>query len=68
MVNNLITMVKQKSYPAPSGAGFSATCGHKTFGVKWLFEHTATHQLSVSVDRNTARSPKRFIPQNRCTT
>lgn len=25
MVNNLITMVKQKSYPAPSGAGFSAT-------------------------------------------
>lgn len=33
--------------------------------MKWLFEHTATHQLSVSVDRNTARSPKRFIPQNR---
>ena len=28
MVNNLITMVKQKSYPAPSGAGFSATTGH----------------------------------------
>jgi len=27
MVNNLITMVKQKSYPAPSGAGFSATAG-----------------------------------------
>jgi len=38
------------------------TCGHKTFGVKWLFEHPATHQLLVSVDTNAARSPKRFIP------
>jgi uncharacterized protein (TIGR01619 family) len=36
------------------------TCGHKTFGVKWLFEHPATHQLSATVDTNTARSPKRF--------
>ena len=46
-------------------AGFSATCGHKTFGVKWLFEHTATHQLSATVDTNAARSPKRFIPAKR---
>ena len=41
------------------------TCGHKTFGVKWLFGHPATHQLSATVDTNAARSPKRFIPQNR---
>lgn len=41
------------------------TCGHKTFGVKWLFEHFATHQLSARVDTNAARSPKRFIPQTR---
>jgi len=40
-------------------------CGHKTFGVKWLFEHPATHQLFATVDTNAARSPKRFIPQNR---
>ena len=36
------------------------TCGHKTFGVKLLFEHPATHQLFTRVDRNAARSPKRF--------
>ena len=41
------------------------TCGHKTFGVKWLFKHSATHQSLVTVDTNAARSPKRFIPQNR---
>jgi hypothetical protein len=41
------------------------TCGHKTFGVQWLFEHPATHQGLVTVDSNAARSPKRFIPQNR---
>jgi len=41
------------------------TCGNKTFGVKWLFEHPATHQGLVTVDTNAARSPKRFIPQNR---
>ena len=41
------------------------TCGHKTFGVKWLFEHLATHQLYTTVDTNAARSPKRFIPQDR---
>ena len=35
------------------------TCGHKTFGVKWLFEHTATHQLSATVDTKAARSPRR---------
>jgi hypothetical protein len=44
------------------------TCGHKTFGVKWLFGHSTTHQLSATVDTNAARSPKRFIPQNRCST
>ena len=38
------------------------TCGHKTFGVKWLFNHSATHQSLVTVDTNAARSPKRFIP------
>jgi hypothetical protein len=36
------------------------TCGHKTFGVMWLFDHPATHQSLVTVDRNAARSPKRF--------
>ncbi len=41
------------------------TCGHKTFGVKWLFGHPATHQGLVTVDTNAARSPKRFIPQER---
>ena len=41
------------------------TCGHKTFGVKWLYEHPATHQLSAMVDTNAAHSPIRFIPQNR---
>ncbi len=39
------------------------TCGHKTFGVMWLFEHPATHLSLVTVDTNAARSPKRFIPQ-----
>lgn len=33
MVNNLITMVKQKSYPAPSGAGFSANKQLKLFTI-----------------------------------
>jgi len=41
------------------------TAGHKTFGVKCLFEHTTTHQLFAMVDTNAARSPKRFIPANR---
>jgi len=41
------------------------TCGHKTFGVKWLFKHTTTHQLLFTVDTNAARTPKRFIPQKR---
>jgi hypothetical protein len=36
--------------------------GHKTSGCQWLFEHSSTHQLSVFVDKNTARTPKRFIP------
>ena len=38
------------------------TCGHKTFGVKWLFEPTTTHQLSATMDTKAAHSPKRFIP------
>ena len=37
------------------------TCGHKTVGVKWLFEQSAIHKLLVTVDTNTARFPKRFI-------
>ena len=37
------------------------TCGHKTFGMKWLFKHPATYQLFVTVNTNVARSPKRFI-------
>lgn len=41
------------------------TCGHKTFGVKPLFKHSTTHQSFATVDTNAARSPKRFIPQNR---
>ena len=41
------------------------TRGHKTWGAKWLFEHSNTHQLLVSVDKNAARSPKRFIPPKR---
>ena len=42
------------------------TCGQKTFGVKWLFGHPATHQLLLSVHTNAARFPNRFIQQNRC--
>ena len=38
---------------------------HKTFGVKCLFVHPDTHQILVSVDRDAARSPKRFIPAER---
>jgi len=41
------------------------TGGHKTFGWKWFFEHSATHQVLVSVDTNAARTPKRFIPPKR---
>jgi hypothetical protein len=44
------------------------TCGHKTFGFQWLFEHPSTLQRMVSGDKNAARSPKRFMPQNRCAT
>ena len=43
------------------------TGGHKTFGVKFLFEHTATHQLLLSVDTNAASNSQRFIPPNRYT-
>jgi hypothetical protein len=38
---------------------------HKTFWGRWLFEHSATHQLLVSGDKNAVRSPKRFIQPNR---
>ena len=41
------------------------TRGHKTSGVKWLFEHAAMYQLFATMDTNAARSPNRFIPQNR---
>jgi hypothetical protein len=32
MVNNLITMVPQKSYPTPQGAGFSVTAPTRKHG------------------------------------
>ncbi|NCB85798.1 MAG: hypothetical protein EOM44_15110 [Bacteroidia bacterium] len=38
------------------------TCGHKTVGVKWLFEHATSHQLFVTVDKYALRKPNRFIP------
>ncbi len=38
---------------------------YKTFWSKWLFEHSTTHQLVVSMDTTAARSPKRFIQPNR---
>jgi len=41
------------------------TGGNKTFEAEWLFENSTTHQLLVSVDTKAARSPKRFILQNR---
>jgi hypothetical protein len=36
----------------------STTRGHKTFVVKWLFGHPATHQLSKMVHKKGAQSPK----------
>ena len=38
------------------------TYGHKTVGVKWLFEHATSHQLLVTVDTYALRKPNRFIP------
>jgi hypothetical protein len=44
------------------------TCGHKTFGFQWLFEHPSALHLMVSGDKNAARSRKRFIAKNHCAT
>jgi hypothetical protein len=41
------------------------TGSHKTFGWKWLFGHSSTLQLLLSVDTKAASSPKRFMPPNR---
>jgi hypothetical protein len=36
------------------------TAGHKTFGCQWFFEHSTPLKLLRSVDKNVARTPKRF--------
>lgn len=37
------------------------TCDHKTFVVKWFSGHPAMHQLSTTVDKNTARKPNYLV-------
>ncbi len=40
------------------------TAGHKTFGCQWFFEHSTPLKLLRSVDKNVARTPKRFHTGN----
>lgn len=40
---------------------------YKKLGSKWFFKVGAPHQLSVTVDRNVARTPQHFILQKRQT-
>ena len=43
----------------------AVTRGHKTLGVKWLIERSASHQGSVSGDRFAAPNSPTFHTANR---
>jgi hypothetical protein len=56
MVNNLITMVSQKSYPAPRGAGFSATRGIANKGFRGMRRFLARFNFSCNLIGNRPQS------------
>jgi hypothetical protein len=41
------------------------TSGHKTLGVKWLFEHRFSHQSSLYLDSEVASKSPTFHTANR---
>ena len=43
------------------------TRGHKTLGVKWLFEPRFSHQSSLHIDSDVASKSPTFHTANRCT-
>jgi len=59
-------MIYLKVYPAPNGARFNTTRGHKTCRFQWVFERFVSPRGFVKEDTEAAQQSGTFHTAKRC--